>query len=106
MKIGVIGLGYVGLPLAVAFSDEGHDVVGLDVDPRKIDALAEGRSCVGDVPSERLLALGRTPYLGLASVDLDAVLADADLVCIVTAHSAIDYRAWWTRRRWWSISAG
>ena len=50
MKIGVIGLGYVGLPLAVAFADEGHDVVGLDVDPRKIDALAEGRSHIGDVP--------------------------------------------------------
>jgi UDP-N-acetyl-D-glucosamine dehydrogenase len=50
MKIGVIGLGYVGLPLAVAFADKGHEVVGLDADPRKIDALAEGRSYIGDVP--------------------------------------------------------
>jgi UDP-N-acetyl-D-glucosamine dehydrogenase len=36
MKIGVIGLGYVGLPLAVAFADEGHEVVGLDADPRGV----------------------------------------------------------------------
>ena len=42
MKVGVVGLGYVGLPLAVAFAEEGHEVVGLDADPRKIDALDGG----------------------------------------------------------------
>ena len=57
MRVGVVGLGYVGLPLAVAFAEEGHEVVGLDADPRKIDALAEGRSYIEDVPSERLAAL-------------------------------------------------
>ena len=57
MTIGVVGLGYVGLPLAVAFAEEGVDVVGLDTDPRKIDALAEGRSYIEDVPSERLRSL-------------------------------------------------
>ena len=39
MKIGIIGLGYVGLPLAVAFAEAGHEVVGLDADPRKVEAL-------------------------------------------------------------------
>jgi UDP-N-acetyl-D-glucosamine dehydrogenase len=38
MSIGIVGLGYVGLPLAVAFAEAGHDVVGLDVDQRKIAA--------------------------------------------------------------------
>jgi UDP-N-acetyl-D-glucosamine dehydrogenase len=42
MKVGVIGLGYVGLPLALAFAEEGHEVVALDADPKKIDALRAG----------------------------------------------------------------
>ena len=57
MKVGIVGLGYVGLPLAVAFAEAGHEVVGLDADPRKVEALAEGRSYIEDVPSERLAAL-------------------------------------------------
>ena len=39
MNVGIMGLGYVGLPLAVAFAEEGHDVIGVDVDARKIEAL-------------------------------------------------------------------
>src|SRR5918995_548080 len=82
MKIGVIGLGYVGLPLAVAFADEGHEVVGLDADPRKIDALAEGRSYVGDVPSESLRALdGR---LTATSRYPDLSSCDAVIICVPT----------------------
>jgi UDP-N-acetyl-D-glucosamine dehydrogenase len=57
MKIGVIGLGYVGLPLAVAFAEVGHEVVGLDTDPRKIESLAAGRSYIDDVPDSALEAL-------------------------------------------------
>ncbi|MDX6626450.1 MAG: UDP-N-acetyl-D-glucosamine dehydrogenase [Solirubrobacterales bacterium] len=49
MKVGVIGLGYVGLPLAVAFAEAGHVVVCFDVDADKIEALREGRSYVEDV---------------------------------------------------------
>jgi len=41
MKIGIVGLGYVGLPLAVAFAEAGDEVVGLDTDSRKIEALRE-----------------------------------------------------------------
>jgi UDP-N-acetyl-D-glucosamine dehydrogenase len=54
MKIGVIGLGYVGLPLAVAFAEEGHEVVGLDTDGRKVSSLGDGRSHVEDVADEAL----------------------------------------------------
>ena len=39
MKIGIVGLGYVGLPLAVAFCEAGHEVVGVDTDPRLVEAL-------------------------------------------------------------------
>jgi UDP-N-acetyl-D-glucosamine dehydrogenase len=57
MKIGVIGLGYVGLPLAVAFAEAGHEVVGLDTDSGKVAALKEGRSHVEDISDELLASL-------------------------------------------------
>lgn len=58
MKIGIIGLGYVGLPLGVAFAEEGHDVMGVDTDPRKIAALAAGASYIEDVTAERIAGVG------------------------------------------------
>ena len=39
-----MGLGYVGLPLVVAFAEQGHDIVGVDVDARKVEALSRGVS--------------------------------------------------------------
>ena len=56
MSIGVIGLGYVGLPLVVAFAEAGEQVVAVDVDPRKISAIRAGGSYIEDIPSERLKA--------------------------------------------------
>jgi UDP-N-acetyl-D-glucosamine dehydrogenase len=80
--IGVIGLGYVGLPLAVAFAQEGCDVVAVDTDPRKIDAIAAGDSYIEDVPSATLREVAdrihaSTRYARLAK-------ADAVLVCVPT----------------------
>lgn len=49
--VGVIGLGYVGLPLAVAFAEAGRKVIGLDVDQSKLESLASGTSYIEDVPS-------------------------------------------------------
>ena len=48
MRIGIVGLGYVGVPLAVAFAREGCEVVGVDVDAGRIAALREGRSPIED----------------------------------------------------------
>jgi UDP-N-acetyl-D-glucosamine dehydrogenase len=82
MKVGVVGLGYVGLPLAVAFAEEGNDVVALDADPRKIDALTEGRSYIEDVPSERVAALeGR---LSPTSRYPDLSSCEAVVICVPT----------------------
>ncbi len=58
MQIGIVGLGYVGLPLAVEFAEAGHDVVGVDTDQRRISALASGESYIEDIPSARLAAVG------------------------------------------------
>jgi UDP-N-acetyl-D-glucosamine dehydrogenase len=79
MRVGIIGLGYVGLPLAVAFCEAGHEVTGVDSDPRVVEALERGESHVEDVPEERLAALsGRlsasTRYADLAKVDV-AIIA-------------------------------
>ncbi len=54
MNVGVVGLGYVGLPLAVAFCEAGHTVIGVDVDPRKVGALSAGESYIEDVPDAAL----------------------------------------------------
>src|SRR5438105_651311 len=48
--VAVLGLGYVGLPLAVAFAHAGFSVRAIDVDARKIDSLRAGTSYIGDVP--------------------------------------------------------
>ena len=57
MNVGVVGLGYVGLPLAVAFCEAGHSVIGVDADRGKIDALARGESHVEDISDARLGAV-------------------------------------------------
>lgn len=52
-RIGIVGLGYAGLPLAVTFAETGFDVVGVDLDRDRVEAVRAGRSYVVDVPSER-----------------------------------------------------
>ncbi len=80
--VGVIGLGYVGLPLAVAFADAGCEVVAIDVDPRKIAAIAAGDSYIEDVPSEQLHAVAERIRASTRYADL--ATADAVLVCVPT----------------------
>src|SRR3954447_19616841 len=78
MSIGIVGLGYVGLPLAVAYAEEGHDVVALDVDSRKVEAIREGRSYVEDIPSERLQAVAER----IRPTTRPAALAGTEVIAI------------------------
>jgi len=55
--IAVVGLGYVGLPLCVAFAKAGYSVTGIDVDGRKVEAINSGESYIEDIPSEVLQSL-------------------------------------------------
>ena len=55
-RVAVVGLGYVGLPLAVALAASGYEVVGIDLDPAKIQAVNQGRSYIADVADTDLLA--------------------------------------------------
>jgi len=82
--VAVIGLGYVGLPLAVAFAESGFPVVGIDVNTGKVGAINQGRSYIEDVPSERVAQLTSNGKLS-ATTDF-SVLArcDAAIICVPT----------------------
>jgi UDP-N-acetyl-D-glucosamine dehydrogenase len=82
MKVGVIGLGYVGLPLAVAFAEVGDEVVALDVDPLKVTAVAAGDSYIEDIPSDRLRAV--LPKIRATYRYADLAKADAVIICVPT----------------------
>jgi UDP-N-acetyl-D-glucosamine dehydrogenase len=86
MSIGIIGLGYVGLPLAVEFAEAGLPVIAVDVDDAKVAAIRAGKSYIEDIPSERLAAVldridAQTHYAALAA-------ADAVLICVPTPLTA------------------
>jgi len=80
--VGVIGLGYVGLPLAVAFAREGCDVIAVDSDQRKIEAIAVGNSYIEDVPSEVLAEVSGRLHATTRYAELER--ADAVLICVPT----------------------
>jgi UDP-N-acetyl-D-glucosamine dehydrogenase len=80
--VGVIGLGYVGLPLAVAFAGEGCEVIAVDVDSRKIESLAAGESYIEDVSSEAFREVAGRIHATTRYADL--ARADAVLICVPT----------------------
>jgi len=86
VKVGIVGQGYVGLPLAVEFAERGLDVIALDADPDKIACIQAGESYIEDVPSKRLRAVreridATTRYAKLAR-------ADAIIICVPTPLTA------------------
>src|SRR4029453_16142798 len=86
MNVGIMGLGYVGLPLAVAFAEEGHHVVGVDTDARKVETLRRGESYIEDIPSERLRAAAEGIDVTTRAAHLSR--CDAVLVCVPTPLTA------------------
>ena len=86
-RLAVIGLGYVGLPLAVEFAEAGFKVTGIDVDARRVRKLLAGESYIRDVPTAELGALVRSGRL-TATTDFAALKhADAVNVCVPTPLS-------------------
>src|SRR4051794_23816274 len=86
MSVGIVGLGYVGLPLAVAFAEAGEHVIGVDVDHAKVAGLREGRSHIEDIPDERLKAVGGRISATTRFVELHE--AEAILICVPTPLNA------------------
>ncbi len=85
--VGIVGLGYVGLPLMLCFAEKGFSVVGLDVDAAKTESLTKGKSYIKHIPSERIqraVATGRVK----ATVDYTAARGcDAIIICVPTPLS-------------------
>ncbi|UCH78967.1 MAG: nucleotide sugar dehydrogenase [Candidatus Coatesbacteria bacterium] len=83
-RAGVIGLGYVGLPLALAYVDAGYEVVGYDVDPAKIEELRAGRSYLGDVASARVAAAVEAGRFEATADPARLAAADVVAICVPT----------------------
>jgi len=83
-KVGVVGMGYVGLPLAMAFAEAGFDVTGLDVDPRKVESLARGQSYIRHIPSEPLERLVGSGKLSATTDYSKAASLDCLVICVPT----------------------
>jgi UDP-N-acetyl-D-glucosamine dehydrogenase len=84
LVIGVVGMGYVGLPLALTFADRGFTVVGFDIDTAKIEALTAGRSYIKHIDGAQVARLGASGRFR-ATADYDRLAeVDAILVCVPT----------------------
>src|SRR5438105_10399499 len=80
LHVGIIGLGYVGLPLATTFAEAGFHVTGIDVDQQKVDTANRGESYIPDISSSTLQALIEKKRIGFTT-DF-AALDDIDAISI------------------------
>jgi UDP-N-acetyl-D-glucosamine dehydrogenase len=88
-KIGVIGLGYVGLPLTLLYMDQGFLVTGFDIDQRKVDALTEGKSYIYRIPVEEIQ---EARAKGLVATSEFCQLAEMDAIIICVPTPLNDYQ--------------
>lgn len=82
--VGVIGLGYVGLPLAVEFASAGLSVIGFDLDQSRVDAINSGRSYIPDVPTENVGSLVKSGKLAASTEFANLEKTDAVIICVPT----------------------
>ena len=83
-EIGIIGLGYVGLPLACEFGYAGFNVTGIDIDEKRVDLLNEGTNYISDVNDEKFSVLVKSGKFR-ASTDFSCIKnLDAISICVPT----------------------
>lgn len=83
-RVGVVGLGYVGLPLLIAFAQKGFPVLGLDIDNTKITALKSGKSYIHHIPSEPIQTINTSENTDYTTDFARAEQCDAILICVPT----------------------
>lgn len=83
-KIGILGMGYVGMPLAVVFAEKGFSVLGIDPDQRKVDTFKKGISYIQDVPTETVLRLKDAGKLDMTADFAALAEMDAVSICVPT----------------------
>ena len=82
--VGVVGLGYVGLPLAVAFSEAGFKVLGFDVQQKRVDLVNQGKSYIADVSKARLSSALAKNLLEATTDQSRLKEVDAMCICVPT----------------------
>src|ERR1700722_15328078 len=87
-RVAVVGLGYVGLPLAETFAEQGYPVIGFDIDPEKIKRLRLKQSYVGHIPDERIARLFDSERFEPTSDPECFDDADAIIICVPTPLTA------------------
>ena len=85
--VGIVGLGYVGLPLSIAFVEAGFHVLGTDVDPQVVDGLMAGRSHIGDVSPESVASSVDSGFLSATTDFARLSEVDAVIICVPTPLS-------------------
>ena len=82
--VGIVGLGYVGLPLAVEMAEAGYKTIGFDVQSKKVDSVNAGHNYIGDIVGDKLKNMVETGYLRATS-DFDFISGvDAVAICVPT----------------------
>jgi UDP-N-acetyl-D-glucosamine dehydrogenase len=84
LKVGIIGCGYVGLPLALRFAEAVHRVIGFDTDQGKIDKLNSGRSYIGHIPVNKIQQFVNSKHFSASSDFTRLKEVDAILICVPT----------------------
>jgi len=84
LRVGIIGLGYVGLPLGLRFAEAGHRVTGFDTDPTKIEKLNHGQSYIQHIPQNKIQQFVQSKHFS-ATTDFSRLAEmDAILICVPT----------------------
>ncbi len=84
VAVGIIGMGYVGLPLAIEFADKGFPVIGFDIDSKKTEAINSGRSYIKHIAEEKVALLANSSKCG-ATTDFSRLREmDCILICVPT----------------------
>ena len=84
LKVGIIGCGYVGLPLALRFAEAGHKVTGFDTDPAKISLLNAGRSYIEHIPQTKIQQYVNSRHFSATTDFAKLKEVDAVLICVPT----------------------
>src|SRR3979411_124017 len=84
LRVGIIGCGYVGLPLGLRFAEAGHRVTGFDTDPAKVEKLNRGQTYIQHIPQRKMQKVVRAKHFG-ATADFSRLAEmDAVLICVPT----------------------
>ena len=84
IKIGIIGFGYVGMPLGIEFARAGYQVVGIENNPEKARSVMQGKSYVGDVPSSILKEYVKKGKISATTDSSELETCDAAIICVPT----------------------